>query len=777
VERQGTYIEFQSTPGFDLIVQSLDVLRSGIRLQNVRKQDEQGLERTLATVYVPNNKRRYFLSKIRAYATEINERSKRPKNYNLVNSIDDIRLAVLESFWRPEERSLIPGNSPDWVEVWLSSDQDQVVSHFEPLLRSVKCELKEGILKFPERTVMLIRANRSQLKQLVECSDDIAEFRGAKKIASFYVQMDNRDQLVLVQRLLARTIVDRDSDVAVCILDTGVNNGHLLIQPVLNPDDLHAVRGHWGTNDDDGHGTLMAGTAAYGDLSLLLDHDVPVNITHCIESAKILPPPPDRNAKELWGYFTAQGISLAEIQAPTRKRIGCIAVTSEQTRDQGKPSSWSAKLDEIASGYEDDTRRLILISAGNVSTSDDWRNYSDANLSNEVHDPGQAWNALTIGAFTEKIWISDPTYKGYKPIAPSGGLSPYSTTSTAWPSRKWPIKPEVVFEGGNVARSPDGSAMGPDDLQLFSTYYKPQEAQFATFCATSAACAQAAWMAAQIQAQYPDAWPETIRALIVHSAGWTGTLKRQFLGAGSKSDYARLLRICGYGVPKLNDALYCLSNSLTLISQAELTPFEKKIQESIGRDGTRKLASRYISREMHLYNLPWPKDTLTELGAMQVTMRITLSYFIEPSPGEVGWEDRYRYASHGLRFEVNGPGESESEFVQRVNEQARDDGEHPGTEGIGGNWLIGAARNVGSIHSDIWHGRAADLAGSNLIAVYPSVGWWRERHHLNRWSRRTRYTLIVSIYTPQEDIDIYTPVAVQIGLPVTIEIPARRKRG
>jgi len=36
-------------------------------------------------------------------------------------------------------------------------------------------------------------------------------------------------------------------------------------------------------------------------------------------------------------------------------------------------------------------------------------------------------------------------------------------------------------------------------------------------------------------------------------------------------------------------------------------------------------------------------------------MRITLSYFVEPSPGEVGWKDRYRYASHGLRFELNGP--------------------------------------------------------------------------------------------------------------------------
>ena len=87
---------------------------------------------------------------------------------------------------------------------------------------------------------------------------------------------------------------------------------------------------------------------------------------------------------------------------------------------------------------------------------------------------------------------------------------------------------------------------------------------------------------------------------------------------------------------------------------------------------------------MHLYRLPWPEDVLRDLGEISVRMRVTLSYFIEPSPGEVGWQDRYRYASHALRFELNGPGESEAESLQRVNRKAREDvEEHPGTEGPG----------------------------------------------------------------------------------------------
>jgi hypothetical protein len=174
---------------------------------------------------------------------------------------------------------------------------------------------------------------------------------------------------------------------------------------------------------------------------------------------------------------------------------------------------------------------------------------------------------------------------------------------------------------------------------------------------------------------------------------------------------------------------------------------------------------------MHFYELPWPTEVLSELGEIEVKMRVTLSYFVEPGPGEVGWQDRYRYPSHALRFEVNGPGESESDFIRRINNQARDDGKHPGTEGPGDRWIIGGnTRNVGSVHSDIWQGRAVDLALSNLIGLYPAIGWWRERHHLGCVNRRARYALLVSIHTPPVNVDIYTPVAIKVGIAVPITI-------
>lgn len=142
----------------------------------------------------------------------------------------------------------------------------------------------------------------------------------------------------------------------------------------------------------------MAGLTGYGDLQACLESSATITITRCLESSKILPPPPHSDPKHLWGYVTSQAIYRAETEAPDRKRIICLAVAAEETRDAGHPTSWSAELDALAAGVDEINRRLIVVCAGNVSGN--WENYPVENLTNEVHDPAQAWNALSVGACT-----------------------------------------------------------------------------------------------------------------------------------------------------------------------------------------------------------------------------------------------------------------------------------------------------------------------------------------------------------------------------------------
>ena len=130
-----------------------------------------------------------------------------------------------------------------------------------------------------------------------------------------------------------------------------------------------------------------------------------------------------------------------------------------------------------------------MLSAGNIQDPNAWLNYPDSNDTDGVHDPAQAWNALTVGASTELVRITEPDTDEYTLIAPRGGMSPFSTTSLTW-EKYWPLKPDVVLEGGNAAKDLHW-AVRMDSLSLLTTNHRPAERVFTTTNATSAAMALA----------------------------------------------------------------------------------------------------------------------------------------------------------------------------------------------------------------------------------------------------------------------------------------------
>lgn len=463
--RNGVYVEFSGQPGSQLKTQSLEDTRSGIRLLNIREKEVDGQNINLATVYIPSDKRGVFLKKFREY-TLYDTLTGKPKNQDLASGIDHMQKALLESFW-VDPVGMMPSDDPVWCEVWLrliqSNDSESLLADFFAVCEILGIGYKNQQIGFPERLVTLIRANQQQLGELIESFDFIAEIRRAQEPETFWTSQYNAEQVEWVEDLLSRLEVHSDSNVYVTILDTGINNGHPLLSPVLSDHDCHTVVPEWNSNDNKGHGTLMAGICAYGDLKSALESSNSVELLSHLESVKILPNVGE-NDPDLFGFFTSQGISLAEIQNPQANRIICLAVTSPFQVDQGRPSSWSAAIDALASGADDDQKRLFIISAGNVRDHDDLINYPDSNRDISVESPAQSWNALCVGAYTNKSIITEDGFNGYKLLATPGSLSPFSTTSLSWKTKIWPNKPDVIFEGGNMLITPAGGIELNDDL-------------------------------------------------------------------------------------------------------------------------------------------------------------------------------------------------------------------------------------------------------------------------------------------------------------------------
>lgn len=606
-------------------------------------------------------------------------------------------------------------------------------------------------LYFPEDTVVIAQATQIELASAVRNIGGVRALAAPTITADFFDGMDVLEQAQWVDELKNRTVfLPSPSPGYVTLLDTGVSRAHPLIQPALDATDRHAANFAWSPEDIRGHGTQMAGLALYGDLTTKLNQDNPVIVGNRLESVKLLPDAGE-NPHHLLGAITQNAIDVVERFHPRRRTYMMATTTGEDTPHDGAPTSWSSEVDQLAAGISGmiKERRLIIVSAGNTDnfkfSSGDYLNTCDQD-ENEIESPAQAWNVVTVGAFTEKVNL--PQNERMKALAPFGDLSPSSRTAS-W-SSTWPLKPDVVLEGGNWALGATPPPMRHGWLSLLSTHNHYPLRSFVFTHDTSAATALAAKEITELWSDYPSLWPETIRGLYVSSARWTQQMRSHLPALPQKGDYAKLFRRYGYGVPDLARAHRSASNALTLIIEDTITPYD--LSKKTGSD---------VHKEMKLFTLPWPVEELRKLGNTEVTLRVTLSTFVAPNPSEASRGSKYRYASHNLRFKLNRADEKAASFMARISKMA----EQP--EGPESNeddlWQYGSnRRDVGSLHIDQLTCRASDLARRNLIAVHPVSGWWKSKARLRDELPIVRFALIIEIDAEQLQAELYAEMQVAI---------------
>ncbi|GAA3943001.1 S8 family peptidase [Litoribacillus peritrichatus] len=766
----GIQVEFESFPDVEMAAQSLANDPQGIILHNIKTVDKDGQQATIATAFVPDEKLNFYQNKLTDYLNfKRKPNGDAADHRKLIDSITSIRSATFYAIWADDDTYLPKDKeSKIWWEVWIATPRksrqthnyyNEIISDFKQLAQIAEIEVSDHKLRFPEHTVIQVKASQKQLEENTDLLFRVSEIRFPKVTAEFFDAMEPKEQIEWSDELLQRLNHSiSENSPYVCIIDSGVNVEHPLLAPFASLSDQRTITEDNDPTDTMGHGTEMAGLAMWGDLTDSLSSTDITTVTHSLESVKTLRFDGDNQGKPL-GLVTEYAISEIENYKPERSRVYSMSLSSGKGTDRGRPSSWSSALDILAVDFlgEGEYPRLFTVCAGNTSPVGDVP-YPEINYSSDVHDPAQAWNVLTVGAYTEKDVITEEC--DYQSVAPRGGISPYSTTSLEWDRKNAPIKPEVVFEGGNVGQDHVGW-FGMPDLHLLTTNHEFSQRYFQCSHATSAATALAARFTAQIKSKYPELWPETVRALTVHSANWTDEMYSLISASHNddnikKSDMAKLVRKVGFGVPNLEKALNSANNSLSLVIQDEMQPYLKA------------QGGRIITKDMHLHDLPWPIEELLKIGEADVELTITLSYFVEPNPSSKNTLNKYTYASHQLRFDVKHHGESDKEFMKRINAKA--EGEKSDSLDNSSNWLLGTQqRHRGSIHKDVWRGSAADLAAKGQIAIYPSNGWWKTRTAHERFNSKARYALIASLSVPEVEVDLYSEVKTKIDTNVTAQ--------
>lgn len=769
VKDDALYVEFYSEWDFSLDFERFDqaVENPNFQLLNIKKEivveDDVKRERYKVVVMMREGGVSTFLKKAAEYLVK-NTKDKKgndtglPSHRGLIANIEAIHIASLRSFWSDEPELLFPGeNEVVWWEAWFRRTEgnnniklQQVVSN----LIHNGAEIGQTTLNFPEHIVKLVKGTAAQLSASLILLDNLAELRKPQQLNDFITgaRINQQERLEWVADLQARTEIKLDDNSnIICLLDSGVNNKHPLLASILPDSRLYTYKTAWGTEDTwqgGGHGTGMAGLALYGDLTEALATTGNISILHGIESFKIVHPN-DPHDPVLYGAVTEYACTLPLVDSPKNPRVYCLAITDKNLAFGGRPSAWSATIDKIVFGHiHDGASQLFIISGGNVDYMLPQLNpsqYPSHNETQSIHDPSQSYNALTVGTYTRMDRIDQNTWPGINPLASNGSMSPSNSTSLTW-SSQWPIKPDIVMEGGNLAYQGTTLMDNVHTLKPLSLDKDFANYILYPFGDTSGAAALASKFAAELKNSYPHFWPETIRALMVHSADWTPAMLNgiNFKNANGE-EKRRILRTFGYGVPIKEKAQYSARNSLTLIAENAIQPY-KLIGASVK------------TNEYHLYDIPWPVDILQNiLSEKDVKLKVTLSYFIDPNPGNKRYSSDYSYHSHSLDFKMIRPAEDITDFKRRVSgSEENKDVKYDGHEEP---WALKEAlRNRGSVKKDFIISSGADLATRNTIAIYPKKGWYSSRKKLGMVETVVRYSLIVSIETEEVEIDIYNPV-------------------
>ncbi|MDR3719106.1 MAG: S8 family peptidase [Bryobacteraceae bacterium] len=543
---------------------------------------------------------------------------------------------------------------------------------------------------------------------------------------------------------------------AVCIIDSGIQEGHIFIQPAIDQLASYCyLPGKQATDVGDfvepgGHGTRVSGAVLYGE-------SVPPNGTpklpFWIQNARVLNEQ-NKMPEELFPPEVLRAAVTRFYTGPRRTRIFNHSINAIGYCRTRHMSAWAAEIDLLSATYD----ILIVQSAGNLPRTGavpyiGVKDHLDAGRpypkylyedSARVANPAQSLQALTVGsvaygAFDDGGWRSFGREDGHP-----------SAFSRSGPGIWGVIKPEVVEYGGDDSRTSndpidvrDGGIAAACPELVRSTMFPPGPAYDRDAVGTSFASPKVARIAGKLQAALPDEPALLYRALIVQSARWPEwaevlvTQLRQTTDPEKRyaliQKVSRIIRCLGYGLPDVTRATTNTDHRTTFITNGQMP--------------IRPL-------EAHIYQVPIPDELRGAGDDYDIRIEVTLSYVAQPRRTR---RHLRRYLSTWVDWKSSRLGENLASFRVRALKEVQD-GENP-QPGATLPWVLqeksddgfirDTKRNNGTVQKDWAVVKSNTLPKDFCVAVVGHQGWSRDP------DSTASYSLAVTFEILGQEIPIY----------------------
>lgn len=355
------------------------------------------------------------------------------------------------------------------------------------------------------------------------------------------------------------------------IIDSG-STDHPLLTPGLV--ESLGVPAALGTADVWGHGTKVAGIAAFGDVRECMDRrtfESPVRII----SVKVV------NDQ---GQFDDVATIPEQMQTAIRAlhERGCRIINialGDKNRipyDGGRISPWAATLDTLARELD----LVIVVSAGNSANADQapWgptaehitQSYPSylVSAANRIVDPATAAIALTVGSLAHANGLPAENVAGAE-LRAIASLDTPTPVTRAGPGVNDSIKPDLVDYGGTclfdgmIPGIVTGNQYASAGMLTLRADYLDGLLTAAT--GTSMAAPRIAYKAALVQRAFPTASANMIRALLALSAAIPVAAAECLRRVSPEAE-----RLClGYGMPDVHRALESDERRVVLVADRQ----------------------------------------------------------------------------------------------------------------------------------------------------------------------------------------------------------------
>lgn len=527
-------------------------------------------------VSLPKRKRDEILVKIKEYG-----RTGKFRSY--FNSFAQIEIVSPEEKLSKEIERVSDENT-FWIDVEFYSGLN-LEDYFTSIEYITKIVNKDSVLRSkvddPEIPFIRIKTTRANAYKI---ANTLCSVRKIDKVPSIKAVTDT--QLRRTQEVVFESA--RDDLEKVMVIDCGINSEHPGIRNVLITKKTYIPSAD--TSDKDGHGTKVAGLAAYG----VFPSSGVLRPTSKIGVAKIHEGEDGSEIETILEEIVRDGVSKS-IRVYSLTVLYYSHVSDEITKV-------AYEIDKLSREYD----ILFIISSGNLDP-DQLRAFRSLGLtypryfqemSSRILHGAEAACGLTIGGIAGSENASS--------IARKHQASPFTR---AGPTPDGRLKPELVHFAGNM----DQSFECLEELGIISLSNKPDDEFFSFDHGTSFSAPVVANMASQILVDYPSATSNLVRALLAHNAKIDDDMR----------NLSEPRFVYGFGFPVIERTLRSTPFSPTLI-------FEGNVESD-------KIAQ---------VKIPVPKEMGLSKGSK--LMRVTLAY----DPPVSRRNQAISYTGIDLRFDL-----------------------------------------------------------------------------------------------------------------------------